>query len=241
MGRLRANFILSGFIALTLPLMPVQFVLTKLSRRAARWLPWAYHRLLCQLLGMAIKVEGALPQAPALLVANHVSWLDIPVLSAIAPVSFIAKREVGTWPLFGAMAKLQRTIFIDRERRHRTGTSSNEIGERLLAGDMLVLFPEGTSSDGTQVLPFKSSYFGAVESMNVPVVPITISYLGVPKFYAWYGDMDLLPHLWAVVKSGPFKVQITIHPFLAKADRKAMAREAESIIRSTLGEKPEIR
>jgi lyso-ornithine lipid O-acyltransferase len=238
MGRLRASLILMGFIALTLPLMPVQFAFTKFSRRAARWLPWTYHRLLCQLLGMTIEAEGALPKAPALLVANHVSWLDIPVLSTIAPVSFIAKREVGTWPLFGAMAKLQRTVFIDRERRHKTGTSSNEIGERLLAGDMLVLFPEGTSSDGTQVLPFKSSYFGAVESMNVPVVPITIAYIGVPKFYAWYGDMDLLPHLWAVIRSGPIKVRVKIHPILAKADRKTMAREAETIIRRTLGESP---
>ncbi len=241
MVRLRPILILIGFLALTLPLMPVQYVLTNLTRRASRWLPWAYHRLLCRLLGMTICVQGVLPPAPALLVANHVSWLDIPLLSAIAPLSFISKREVGTWPLFGAMAKLQRTVFIDRERRHKTGTSSNEIGERLLAGDVLVLFPEGTSSDGTHVLPFKSSYFGAVESLNVPVVPITITYLGMPKFYAWYGDMDLLPHLWAVIKSGPIKVQVTIHPALVKADRKTMTRDAERVIRSALGETAEIR
>ncbi len=241
MVRLRPYLILLGFLALTLPLMPVQYVLIKLNRRAARLLPWAYHRLLCRVLGMTITIEGALPTAPALLVSNHVSWLDIPLLSAILPLSFISKREVGTWPLFGAMAKLQRTLFVDRERRHKTGTTSNEIGERLLAGDTLVLFPEGTSSDGTQVLPFKSSYFGVVEGIDIPVVPVTIIYQGEPKFYAWYGDMDLLPHLWAVIKSGPIKVCVTIHSALSKADRKSMAREAETIIASTLGESTEIR
>lgn len=241
MVRLRPFFILVGFLALTLPLMPVQYGLVRLNRRAARWLPWVYHRLLCRLLGMTLSVNGALRSAPVLLVANHVSWLDIPLLSSLAPLSFISKREVGTWPLFGAMAKLQRTVFIDRERRHKTATSSNEIGERLLAGDTLVLFPEGTSSDGTHVLPFKSSYFGAVESLNIPVVPITITYLGAPKFYAWFGDMDLLPHLWAVIKSGPIKVHVTIHDALAKADRKTTTREAESVIRSALGETCKIR
>lgn len=231
MVRLRPFAILVGFLALTLPLMPVQYVLTKLSRRAARWLPWAYHRLLVRLLGMTVIIQGALPTAPALLVANHVSWLDIPLLSSILPLSFISKSEVRAWPLFGTMAKLQRTVFVERERRHKIAATSNEIGERLLAGDTLVLFPEGTSSDGTHVLPFKSSYFGVVENLNIPVVPLTISYLGVPKFYAWYGDMDLVPHLWAVIKSGPIKVHVTIHAALAKTDRKAMAREAEATIR----------
>ena len=124
MVRVRPYLILLGFLALTLPLMPVQYGFTWFSRRAARWLPFAYHRLLCRLLGITITTQGALPKRPALLVANHVSWLDIPVLSAIMPVSFIAKREVGTWPLFGLMAKLQRTVFIDRERRHKTGMSA---------------------------------------------------------------------------------------------------------------------
>ncbi len=232
MARLRAIFILLGFLALTFPLMPVQFVLR--SKR----LPWIYHRLLCKLLGVTLIIEGAPPTAAALLVANHVSWLDIPVLSAVTPVSFIAKREVGTWPLFGWMAKLQRTVFVNRENRHSTGNKRNEITARLQQGDCLVLFPEGTSSDGTQVLPFKSSYFGAVEGLDIPVVPITISYQGKPKLYAWYGDMDLAPHLWTVVKSGPIQVRVTIHPALAKTGRKTMAGHAEATIRHTLGEKP---
>jgi lyso-ornithine lipid O-acyltransferase len=230
MARLRAILILLGFLALTLPLMPVQFVLR--SKR----LPWIYHRLLCRLLGIKISIIGTPPAGTALLVSNHVSWLDIPVLSSVLPVSFIAKREVGTWPLFGWMAKLQRTVFINRESRHSTGNKRGELAARLQQGDCLVLFPEGTSSDGTQVLPFKSSYFGAVEGLGLPVVPVTISYQGPSEFYAWYGDMDLLPHLWAVIKSGPIKVRLTFHPSLEKLDRKTMARNAEATIRSALGE-----
>ena len=229
MARLRAILILLGFLVLTLPLMPVQFILR--SKR----LPWIYHRLLCKLLGLSVTTIGTPPTGATLLVANHVSWLDIPVLSAFRPVSFIAKREVGTWPLFGWMAKLQRTVFINRESRHSTGNKRDELAARLQQGDCLVLFPEGTSSDGTQVLPFKSSYFGAVEGLELPVVPVTISYQGPSKFYAWHGDMDLLPHLWAVVKSGPIQVRVIIHPALAKADRKTMARNAEATIRSALG------
>ncbi len=232
MARLRAIFILLGFLALTLPLMPVQFVLR--SKR----LPWIYHRLLCKILGVTLIIEGAPPTGAALLVANHVSWLDIPVLSAIAPLSFIAKREVRVWPLFGAMAKLQRTVFVNRESRHSTGSKRTEIAARLQDGDCLVLFPEGTSSDGTQVLPFKSSYFGAVEGLDIPVIPVTVSYQDKPKFYAWFGDMDLVPHLWTVIKSGPIKAHITIHPAVPKADRKTMARDAETTIRHTLGENP---
>ena len=230
MGRIRAIFILLGFLALTLPLMPVQLVL------GSKRLPWIYHRLLCKLLGVRLALEGAPPAGAALLVANHSSWLDIPVLSAVAPVSFIAKREVGTWPLFGALAKLQSTVFVNRDSRHSTGSERKEIATRLKQGDCLVLFPEGTSSDGTDVLPFKSSYFGAVEGLDIPVVPITISYQGKPKLYAWYGDMDLAPHLWTVVKSGPIQVRVTIHPTLANADRKTMTTHAEAIIRRTLGE-----
>ncbi len=228
MGRLRAILILLGFLALTLPLMPVQLITR--SRR----LPWVYHRILCKLLGMTIIIKGALPPNPALLVANHISWLDIPVLSSVLPLSFIAKHEVSAWPLFGWMAKLQRTVFIDRDRRHATGTKRNEIAARLQNGDSLVLFPEGTSSDGTQVLHFKSSYFGAVERLDIAVVPITLTYLRRPTFYAWYGDMDLAPHLWAVIKSGPINVQIEFHEALPKSDRKTMAREAEVRIRSSL-------
>jgi lyso-ornithine lipid O-acyltransferase len=225
--------------------MPLQWIFNYISVRAARWLPWVYHRAVCRLLGVKLKFEGALPIAPALLVSNHVSWLDIPIISAALPLSFIAKREVGTWPFFSALAKLQRTVFIDRDRRHMTGTSRNDIAERLQGGDCLVLFPEGTSSNGRSVQPFKSAFFGAVEGLEISVIPVTLAYKttrGLPithrqrPAYAWYGDMDLVPHLWTAIKQGPLTVTVRFHDPLVKADRKTMARDAENTVRAALVE-----
>jgi lyso-ornithine lipid O-acyltransferase len=235
-GSIRASLITLAYVTLTLPLMLLQWFLIHFK---VRGLPHFYHRLVCRLLGMTVVVEGALPQQPYLLVSNHSSWLDVSVLSSVLPVSFIAKSEVGAWPLFGTLAKLQRTVFVEREKRQTTGTKRAEIAARLQSGDCLVLFPEGTSSDGTGVLPFKSSYFGAAENLDVAVVPATLSYSG--PIYAWYGDMDLLPHIWAVLKSGPLIARVTFHPPLEKADRKTMAREAEATVRASLHVAPEIR
>jgi lyso-ornithine lipid O-acyltransferase len=245
MRQLRASLILFGFLCLTLPLMPVQLVWVLLDSRAARLLPWFYHRILCRLLGVHIKVDGPIPTAPALLVSNHVSWLDIPVLSSVMPLSFIAKREVGGWPMFGWMAKLQRCVFVNREIRYSTGKSSAEITKRLHAGDTLVLFPEGTSNDGNTVKSFKSSYFGAAENLDIPVVPVTVAYrsnynLAFTKRQrprvAWYGDMDLVPHLWEFLKAGPIKVSVRFHEALPKIPRKEMANMAQATIVKSLTE-----
>ena len=97
------------------------------------------------------------------LISNHVSWIDISVLSAVAPVSFVAKQEVASWPFVSWLAKLQRSVFIDRNRRSEVGDKANEILNRLAAGDHIVLFAEGTSSDGNSVIPFKTSLFAAAK------------------------------------------------------------------------------
>ena len=175
-GSLRASAVLLAFFGLTLPLMPVQAVLLRVSDKAARRFPHWYHRQVCRILGITLKVEGAVVHdAPALLVCNHTSWLDIPVLSALAPVSFVAKLEVGGWPFVSALARLQRSIFIDRTRRQATGDAANAIMARLERGDTVVLFAEGTSSDGNRVLPFKTSLFGAVVGQDAPPAARTSS------------------------------------------------------------------
>ena len=136
MSRIRPWVVLAMFVMLTLPLMPLQQLFLWFSPRMARAFPMHYHRLLCRLLGVKVEVFGRVPQhGPLLIASNHVSWLDIVVLSAIAPVSFVAKKEVAGWPLFGCLARLQRTVFVDRDRRHATGTSRNEMRERLAAGE----------------------------------------------------------------------------------------------------------
>lgn len=244
MSGLRPWLVLAAFTAVTLPLMPLQQIFVWIWPSMARSFPMRYHRLLCRILGIRVELAGERPRhGPLLIVSNHVSWLDIVVLSAVAPVCFVAKREVAGWPFFGSLARLQRTVFVDRNRRHATGGSRTEMESRLKAGEILVLFGEGTSSDGRRVLPFKSSLFGAAEAPGVMVQPVTLAYRGhrnlpmtrrlLPTF-AWYGDMDLAPHLLGALRAGPIEVTVICHPPLAPGggqDRKSLARQAEAQVR----------
>lgn len=164
MRALRAIRILAGFFLLTVPLMPLQLAFLRFSEQRARTFPNWYHRQVCRLLGLRFTIDGQVAaDKPVLLVANHTSWLDIPAISALAPVSFIAKKEVARWPFVSSLAKLQRTVFVDRQRRTAASSSADEIAVRLALGDTLVLFAEGTSSDGNRVLPFKTSLFAAAK------------------------------------------------------------------------------
>jgi lyso-ornithine lipid O-acyltransferase len=242
-GSVRATTRILAFVAVTLPLMPLQQIFIWCWPAMARRFPHYYHRMLCRILGVTVDVQGGTPQhGPCLIVANHVSWLDIVVLSAVLPCSFIAKKEVGTWPLFGAMARLQRTVFVDRTRRHSTGGSRDVMADRLNDAETLVLFAEGTSGDGASVRHFKSSFFAAANDAT-KIVPVTLAYLSQWNMpltrrqrpsVAWYGDMEMAPHLWAALKSGPITVQVIFHPTLDPGHRKQAAREAENIIRAGL-------
>lgn len=247
MSRLRAWLVLAAFAGFTLPLMPLQQLFVWFWPHMARVFPMHYHRVVCRILGIRLKIIGEPPrEGPMLIVSNHVSWLDIMVLSAVAPISFVAKKEVARWPFFGRLAKLQRTVFVDRDSRHKTGHSRNEMQERLAAGDILVLFPEGTSSDGWTVLPFKSSFFGAAEGSGVLVQPVSVVYGGhrnlpmnrrLMPSYAWYGDMDLGPHLIEALALGPIEVTVVLHTPLSlsgEMNRKALAGHAEREVRQGL-------
>ena len=246
MSTFRAASILARCAVLTLPLMPVQKLLVATGSRHARTFPHWYHRQVTSILGIKVKCVGERPSQACLIAANHVSWLDIPVLSAALPVSFIAKQEVSGWGIFGSLARLQRSVFINRERRHSTGNSRDEIQERLKAGDTLVLFAEGTSTDGNRVLPFRSSFFASAETDGLIVQPVTIAYdghWGLPMtrrrrpFYAWYGDMNLPGHLWEALVTGPIEVTVIFHPPMtvaAEGGRKNLARKAEDIVRKGL-------
>lgn len=251
MGTWRATIRVVGFVGMTVLLMPFQWLLLKLKLPGARTLPLIYHRLLCRTIGIKVAVKGTPVRDVAVLIcANHTSYLDIPVMSCVIPVSFIAKKEVATWPFFGQMARLQRTVFVERERRAKTREHRNEIHGRIVDGDTLVLFPEGTSSDGNCVLPFKSalmsvaqmSVVGADGTLDgvVMVQPVSVAYTrlhGIPmgRYYrpyvAWYGDMDLVPHLWHVFKTGPIDVVMEFHQPISIAEagtRKALAVYCET-------------
>jgi len=250
---IRATALLFVFLAFTVPLMVVQLVLLRLKSPWAKTLPLFYHRKVCRILGIRVHVSGK-PEVnrPILFVSNHVSWLDIPVLSTIAPLSFVAKAEVGTWPFVGQLAKLQRSVFVDRTRKTLVKDKAGEIAERLAEGDNIVLFAEGTSSDGNRVLPFRSSLFSAAAltpgAANdngadpvIQTVAITYTHMhGLPilrherPLIAWYGDMDMLAHAWNLLKSGPIDVTVGIgEPVALRSlrDRKEIAAFSEAKVR----------
>lgn len=249
MARLRAASLIVGFLCLTLAGMPVQWLLLKLRHPAARTFPNRYHRIVAALLGFHIRVVGQpVTGEGVLMVANHTSWADIIIFSAVAPLSFVSKAEVGSWPLFGTLARLQRTVFVERTRRSATAEIRDEIRERLLAGDTLLLFPEGTSHDGNRVLPFKSALLGAAEAVlangrHVKVQPVSAAYTGLyglpmgrenRPLFAWYGDMEMVPHLWEALKAGPLDVVVQFHPpfSLDVMDRKTLAKEAQEVVQA---------
>ncbi len=256
MGPVRAIFILVVLALVTPPMMLLQWILLALKSGGARKLPVAYHRFICLLLGVRVKREGVLSgKRPLLIAANHVSWLDISVFGSIAPLSFVAKSEVAGWPVFGWLAKLQRTVFVDRNRRAHTGHVNNVIGGRLADGDVMVLFAEGTSSDGNCVLPFRSALLGAAHDLAdddleddvtpaIYVQPVALVYThlnGLPMGHqhrpvvAWHGDTELAPHLWRLLKSGSIDVTVAFGepiPLTRAAERKAVATRAENAVRA---------
>lgn len=253
MQTIRAWFITTVFLAVTLVLIPYQSFNLRFGRKAAKTFPNRYHRFMAKLFGVRIKIIGQpVTGQGVLIVANHTSWLDIIIFSAVTRCSFVAKAEVATWPLFSTLAKLQETVFVERTRRSATGEARDQIRERLLAGDALVLFPEGTSNDGNAVLPFKSALMGAVEARvddghggqrAVPVQPVSTAYVGlhgIPMgrenrpLYAWYGDMELVPHLWEALKTGPIEVVVEFHKPMTVDEvggRKRLAALAETVVR----------
>jgi len=253
MQTLRAYAIVIVFLIVTLLGIPYQSLNVRFGRRARKSFPNRYHRFLAKLFDIRITTIGKpVIGEGVLIVANHTSWLDIVVFSAVGEVSFVAKSEVATWPFFSTLAKLQRTVFVERQRRTTTGEARDQIRDRLLAGDALILFPEGTSADGNKVLPFKSALMGAAEARvddgkggtrPVKVQPVSTAYVGMHglpmgrenrPLYAWYGDMELVPHLWEALLSGPIDVVVEFHPPMdveQAGGRKALAAKAEAIVR----------
>ncbi len=230
---------LALYCAWTAGLMPVQLVGLALRCHWTSTLPVFYHRWCCWILGFQIRMIGTpTSERPVLYAANHISYTDIAVLGSLIPGSFIAKSEVARWPFFGWLAKLQRSVFVDRRVRS-TATQRDSIGKRLAAGDALILFPEGTSGDGNRVLPFKSALFGAARQREgvspILVQPVSLAYTrldGIPigrlyrPFFAWYGAVDLVPHLWHMVALGTVEVVVEFHPptfFSVCGSRKALA------------------
>ncbi len=251
---IRVGLLLAWFVAGTLVLAAVQFVALRTGWISTWRAPRLWHRLILSVLRVKVHVEGApAGQRPLLVAANHISWLDIPVLGSTGDLRFIAKQEMSGWPGFGTIARLNRTVFVDREARRRSGEQASEIGSRIASGDALVLFPEGTTGDGNGIMPFKSSLFAATrlaasEGRTVWVQPAAIVYyarsgirLGRTERteIAWIGDVDLAPHVLTILKAGIIDVRLRYGEPVAVEpgdDRKKLARRMEADIRRMMSD-----
>lgn len=250
-SRWRAVRRATGAFGWTVMLIPLQAGLLLLAqRRAAAGLARFYSAGLCRLLGVQVSVSGA-PVAPhALFVANHCSYLDVPVLASTVRAGFVARHDIAGWPGVNLLAALGRTVYAER-RSVRSAGVRDAMRARLDAGDSLVMFPEGTTNNGVRMLPFRSALFASVDdagagSGGVPVQPAVIVYrrlggLPMPRWLApvvaWYGDMALAPHLWGVLKLAPLHVEVIFLPAVSAADfpdRKALARHCEESIATGL-------
>lgn len=227
--------------------IPVHMVLVRLAPSQAHRFAVPVFRLITWLIGAKLTQHGRpSPDGACLIAANHISWIDIILISAAMPCAFIARSDMADWPLFGVLAKLKQSLFVERTRRSSVREFRVAMKKRLAEGDNLVLFAEGTSSDGNRVLDFKSALFSAVEHEECCVQPLTIAYTGQGGLplgrrrrhkYAWYGDMELAPHIWRVLKRGPFEAELRFHDAVfanTLGNRKDLAEWCETQVRGGL-------
>ena len=211
-------------VAIIVIFSPIQFLIIILRIPGSDILPLIFHKVVLKILGVRVRVSGPLPAPGTLIVSNHVSWLDICTIGSVLPINFVAKADISGWPIFGFLAKLQKTLFIKRDRRSDTANQRNAMQDRLLDGSRLVLFPEGTTGDGTIVFPFKSSLFAAAEVQEndrpIPIQPLSLAFAelsGIPMSrririkYAWIGDVGLLSNMFYVLGSYSFTINLIFH------------------------------
>ncbi|MDZ7823996.1 MAG: 1-acyl-sn-glycerol-3-phosphate acyltransferase [Ahrensia sp.] len=245
-GNLRMVLLISAMAIVTAAFVPFHAYFRWTKHPLRKTIATKWHRLICRLFGFKIEVRGRLADGDdhgVLIVANHVSWTDIMILSSLMPISFVAKDEVKNWPLFGTFARWQESIFVDRNARANTKQQALAISGRLMSGDNIVLFPEGTTSDGNFIYPFKSSLFGALgigdEILSSPIQPVSIAYVsqhGLPMgrferpLAAWPGDIQLMPHLTRLLREGHLGVIVSFgDPICIKPsmNRKDISKEAQ--------------
>lgn len=252
-SRLRSNLNLSLLIISFFAMLPLHLLLYPLGRRI--WRPYAtvWFRIACRLFGMRIRVKGQqTTDRPALLVSNHISYLDIPLFGAVTNATFISRADVANWPIFGFLAKITNTVFIERTPS-KIRAQRQLLANRLNKGQTLLLFAEGTSTRGAEVLPFKSALFGVMDVLPkdnpLTIQPISIAYVRMRGrtdaslndiqrvLYGWYGDMELVPHLKAALGLRGVEVEVTFHEPQSAHDfdnRKELAAYSHGQVRKGL-------
>lgn len=224
-----------GFYLLWLLVAPVAYFQAPQRWRNFIFRNWA--KTIVQVLGIKIRTNAIVPATPFFLVSNHLSYLDIVVLASQIDCVFIAKREVKSWPVFGLLSRSMDTIFIDRTRAADIPRVNALIAATLQRGQNIVVFPEGTSTKGADVLPFKPSLLEPAARGNFPVAYASISYRTPPGempaylSVCWWGAMTLMPHLWGVFRLSSIDATVTFgRETLSAADRKELARRLHEAV-----------
>jgi len=219
--------------------VPIQALLLPLPWRAKALLPKFYWATFTRLLGLRVNLVGTLvlPRGrPVIYVSNHSSWIDIAVLGGILEGRFVAKEDVGRWPIISTIAKAGRTIFVSRQR-NTTVKERDQMEQVLARGEGLVLFPEDTTSDGARVLPFRTPFFAVATGEHAPILqPVSIVYDrlgGLPlgrsnrPVFSWYGAMDIASHFGRFGQMRGMRVSVVLHEPVDPRDypdRKVLAQ-----------------
>ncbi|CTQ34177.1 lysophospholipid acyltransferase family protein [Jannaschia rubra] len=244
-GTALAMLVFGGLLLLIL-LRLVERPLFGLRRSVTPWITQGVCKGAFVIIGLRREVQGAVMRGTGAVVANHSSWLDIFALNASKRIYFVSKSEVAAWPGIGWLARATGTVFIRRDPRDARQQKA-VFEERLRVGHRLLFFPEGTSTDGLRVLPFKTTLFAAFFSDGLPdmqVQPVTLAYHAPPgepaTFYGWWGGQGFGEHLLRMLAAPRHgRVEVIYHPPLRVADhgdRKALARAAERAVRDGMRE-----
>ncbi len=209
-----------------------------------------YGRFALNVMNVKTQVTGAereLDQSGRLWVSNHMSWLDLLIMASIRPVIFVTSVDMGEIPFLGWMTKAGGSIFVERRNREKIQYDIQQIREALKAGFNVVLFPEGTSTDGSAILPFKRSLMTAVQGEPEPLLPLTLFYKkinGSPfskqnrDYVCWYGRMSFVPHLISLFSRSSVEAEIYVHPPLSyptDIGKEEMAGQVHDIVASRYG------
>ncbi len=248
--KLRVVRRLVSIVLWTLVCFPVQGLLLVLPGRLDAWFSRVYWGGVCRLFGVEIRVIGAAAHRdadgrPVVYVSTHSSWLDVAVLGATLDACFIAKEEVRKWPVISWIARLGRTVYV-RRKRTSTARERDEMRLRLAAGDNLILFPEGTTSDGARVMPFRSAFLSIAEvpvladGRTARVQPVSLVYdriSGLPAgrasrtLFAWIGDMDLASHFGRLAQEHGMRASVLLHAPLDPAAYRSRKELTEAVWR----------
>jgi 1-acyl-sn-glycerol-3-phosphate acyltransferase len=240
-GTVRMALRLVLALAWTMPSMLIQAMLLCLPGRAKERFAKTYWRGVAAILGVKLTVQGELTASrPAVFIANHCSWIDVVALGSILPGCFVAKAEIARWPLISWIARLGRTVFVSRARK-TLGQERDSLQGRLTVGDNIILFPEGTTSDGTRILPFQSSFLAIAEAPVKPVIQlVTIVYDGLDGLpvrrrdrpvISWYGDMDMASHYPGIGRHRSLHATVVMDPAIPAGtygNRKALSAALEA-------------